>query len=484
MSDNTPDQREVASFADLVDQIAVDRGADKGQQWIAGPCGIAPDDAAHQDDKSKALAIGRPHRCRRCALPRNWVGLDVDSPMPDGRRLTAESFVALVDLLHRRSGVVYTTASHQPHAPRCRIVLELDRALPRDELIRASEQVRAGIDAAMVERGYSALPWDSSCDRLEQPLYLPIESSQLYRLEGSPIAVTDLMANAAPAADRSSAPPTHLAPATQADPYAVAALDRALRAIAAAPEGTRNEVLNREAHGLGGFVGQGRLSRTLVEIVLIEATRAAGWSEPGKTEATIRSGIVSGMQQPRTDGLPDQMLMSLGSVKETAPDKLKLVDLSGLRTAVIEGPKFVIEPLIPCGVLTLFGGHGGSGKSMLALAWAALVACGQGWAGLQSSGTRRCLFVSLEDPGETVRYRLRGVAEAYGLDFEAIERNLRVVDGADMDAALVSEVSEFGTRKLRPTARLHEVAELARGAGFIVIDNASDRKSTRLNSSH
>lgn len=472
-SDNTPNQHTAATFADFVAAIDSHRATGKGQHWFAGPFCEAPDDESHRDG-SKALAIGRPHRCRRCTQPRNWIGLDVDSPTADGCQLTAESFAALVQLLHRRSGAVYTTASHREGAPRCRVVLELDRPLPREELIRAAERVRAGIDAAMVGQGYSALPWDSSCDKPEQPLYAPVITSQFYRLEGQPIVVAELMADGPPAPDRTSLEPPRATPAAQADPYAIAAVDRALRAIAAAPEGARNDVINREAHGLGGFVGQGRLSRPLVENVLIEATRAAGWSEPGKTEATIRSGIVSGMQQPRTDGLPNQILMSLGSVKETAPDKLKLVDLSGLRTAVIEGPKFVIEPLIPCGVLTLFGGHGGSGKSMLALAWAALVACGQGWAGLQSSGTRRCLFVSLEDPGELVRYRLRGIAEVYGLDFEAIERNLRVVDGADMDAALVSEVSEFGTRKLRPTARLHEVAELARGAGFIVIDNASD----------
>ena len=110
---------------------------------------------------------------------------------------------------------------------------------------------------------------------------------------------------------------------------------------------------------------------------------------------------------------------------------------------------------------------------MLALTIAAHVAAGARWCGLDAEHGP-AVFVSLEDPAAMVRYRLRRIVPAYGLNPAAIAANLRVLDGADCDAALMREVSEYGTRRLVETAAMKALRERVTDARLIVVDNASD----------
>ena len=153
---------------------------------------------------------------------------------------------------------------------------------------------------------------------------------------------------------------------------------------------------------------------------------------------------------------------------------LHAVALDGLLTTPTPAPPFVIEGLVPARVVTLLGGHGGAGKSIVGLTLAAHVAGGaHTWADHRiADGT--ALYVSLEDSGEVVRYRLRKIVEEYGLDATRIARRLVVVDGTGADAALGFELNDMGQRRLALTAAHAEVAELAAGAKLVVIDNASD----------
>ena len=74
--------------------------------------------------------------------------------------------------------------------------------------------------------------------------------------------------------------------------------------------------------------------------------------------------------------------------------------------------------------VTLLGGHGGIGKSSLALGIAAHVACGRDFAGLPVTQSP-VVFVSLEDEAAIVRLRLRKVIEAYQLPPQAVLENMR-----------------------------------------------------------
>ena len=83
----------------------------------------------------------------------------------------------------------------------------------------------------------------------------------------------------------------------------------------------------------------------------------------------------------------------------------KTVDLIDLRTAQLKAIDWLIQGLLPRGYVTLLGGHGGSGKSLLALTWAAHIAHGCGWAGFEVT-KGRVLLASLEDGSELARDRL------------------------------------------------------------------------------
>lgn len=158
---------------------------------------------------------------------------------------------------------------------------------------------------------------------------------------------------------------------------------------------------------------------------------------------------------------------------ESAAPRLVGVSLSGLMHAPPESPQYVIQPVVPRGVVTLLGGHGGAGKSMLALTMAAHVASGWSLFGWQVT-PGIVLFVSLEDPGAVVRHRLRKIIQTHGFDAGLIADRVRVIDGTDADAALMTEINEFGSRHMVVTPAMLEVESAAEGADLIVIDNASD----------
>ena len=80
--------------------------------------------------------------------------------------------------------------------------------------------------------------------------------------------------------------------------YADSALVSELARICDAPEGTRNNELNRAAFGLGQLVGGGLLDLAPVEAALIAAGERAGL-DPGETARTVKSGLGKGMAQPR-----------------------------------------------------------------------------------------------------------------------------------------------------------------------------------------
>lgn len=148
--------------------------------------------------------------------------------------------------------------------------------------------------------------------------------------------------------------------------------------------------------------------------------------------------------------------------------------------ALAEPPVFLISQWVPRGTVTLLGAHGGAGKSTLALILAAHVACGASFCGHDVT-PGRTLFVSLEDPLGIVRYRLRRIVAAYGLDAESARQRVQLVDGAAMDAALAFEQREEGCVRLLPSVHFEQLSELARGFDLVVIDNASDAYDANAN---
>jgi hypothetical protein len=79
-------------------------------------------------------------------------------------------------------------------------------------------------------------------------------------------------------------------PADRSGAYLRAALGAELRAVATAPDGQRNDQLNRSAYALARFVAAGQLTEATLTAALTEAARHAGLG-PGETQRTIASAL-------------------------------------------------------------------------------------------------------------------------------------------------------------------------------------------------
>lgn len=74
-------------------------------------------------------------------------------------------------------------------------------------------------------------------------------------------------------------------------------IDASIRDVATAPEGQRNDTLNRAAYTLGGLVASGAADQAEVE-ALLEAAATTGGLESREIRGTIRSGLAAGMEVP------------------------------------------------------------------------------------------------------------------------------------------------------------------------------------------
>jgi hypothetical protein len=81
--------------------------------------------------------------------------------------------------------------------------------------------------------------------------------------------------------------------------YAEVALAEEVERVASAPEGTRNDTLNRAAFALGQLVAVGALDENEVFDALFDAALDAGLGK-GETARTIDSGLTAGMANPRS----------------------------------------------------------------------------------------------------------------------------------------------------------------------------------------
>jgi RecA-family ATPase len=109
-----------------------------------------------------------------------------------------------------------------------------------------------------------------------------------------------------------------------------------------------------------------------------------------------------------------------------------------------------VEGLIPARTVTLLGGDGGTGKSLIALQLAASTAAARPWLGLPVTAGR-AVYVSAEDDREELHRRLADIARAEGIAFDDLERlTLRSLAGED---ALLAHAQKNGTLSPTPLFR-------------------------------
>ena len=213
--------------------------------------------------------------------------------------------------------------------------------------------------------------------------------------------------------------------------------------------------------------------------------------------AVIAAGNLTGVTEQNRDAwraaqlLERQRQQEAAAHQEAEPDQdaeqqpgqaggLLEIPLGDVMSASLEPVRFALKPWLPRRHVTLFGGHGGIGKSSLALTMGAHVAAGLPFAG--HSGDRvPVLFVSLEDEPSIVRLRLRRIIESYNLDPSMVLPGMRLLDGTQAFSALMTEGDGFNDAPVF-TKAFHEIEQKAAGTGLIIIDNASDAFDANENS--
>lgn len=174
----------------------------------------------------------------------------------------------------------------------------------------------------------------------------------------------------------------------------------------------------------------------------------------------------------RPKQLPPDTSTSDADTSTDTPSALVPVDVDDVMTALPKPPGYVVAPWLPRRVVTLFGGHGGAGKTTLAVAIGAHVAAGEPLAGLEVERDK-VVVVSLEDEPAVMRLRLRRVIEEYQLNHFKVLENFTLLDGTEGYAALMAEGDGYNA-PTAPTATFQAMREQVAGAGLVIIDNASD----------
>ncbi len=188
--------------------------------------------------------------------------------------------------------LLYTTHSHQrvtkdhPKAEdRFRVIILLKEPIPADEYPRLFQW------ATVVSGGKC----DASCKDASRMHYLPAIA-----IKGAPFVFRNLVGDMLDwrAIDLRDDAPQPTAKKANKSRYADAAINSEVSRVLTAPQGDRNNALNKAAYYLGRLVGGGVLDQAEVTEVLTDAALQAGL-EDGETKATITSGLAAGVKNPR-----------------------------------------------------------------------------------------------------------------------------------------------------------------------------------------
>jgi RecA-family ATPase len=134
--------------------------------------------------------------------------------------------------------------------------------------------------------------------------------------------------------------------------------------------------------------------------------------------------------------------------------------------------EWLVDDLIPSGTVTLLGGDGGTGKSLLSLQLAAAVALGSPWIGRSVAGGK-AVYISAEDDEDELHRRIADVARAQGIELCELS-NLTLRSLAGLDALLAMQ--DGPSSVLRPSA-LFNALDLFLGdlgPSLVVLDTLAD----------
>ena len=146
---------------------------------------------------------------------------------------------------------------------------------------------------------------------------------------------------------------------------------------------------------------------------------------------------------------------------------------------VIPERQWLVPELIPANQVTMLGGDGGVGKSLLALQLAVATATGRDWIGLRPQ-SGRTIYLTAEDDQDELHRRLAAILSQQGITFSDLQ-NLTLRSLAGEDALLA--VADARSSTLKPTPLLAELDQTISdiGAGLLILDTLADLHSGQEN---
>ena len=239
-----------------------------------------------------------------------------------------------------------------------------------------------------------------------------------------------------------------------------------LELVGCIPEGGRNEWLYKRA---GDMVRQGMPINLLIEsLQALNEQRCAPPLERREVDQIARSAMTTSHGARELAQPFSAVNFPMAGAQSSS---LSPVNVADIFISPSPPPDFIWEGLIPRGVVTLLGAHGGTGKSMMALMLAVSVALGRQLWGCPTKQVK-ALFLSLEDSSSVVRHRLANICKNWSIDPDELHRWLHILDGTEYPELFVAEGRSEG-KLTQSYAEMVAMIE-SKGIGFLIVDNASD----------
>lgn len=230
------------------------------------------------------------------------------------------------------------------------------------------------------------------------------------------------------------------------------------------PQGQRNNVLferasTMRAAGLSAAVILAALSElnreSCVPPLDLEEVRTIAESASKYARGPVAHEVFAG----------DAPLPAGASLEKPAAAEWSVVSLD-VPAEAFEPVPHIVDRWIPQGEVTLFAGHGGHGKSYIALSMAVHVAIGRPFGPLPVHQAH-ALFYSAEDGAKVLQRRLVRICQHLGIAPAGLRGKLTLLDASDVDPTL------FRNAALPMLDRLRDFV-IQCGAALIIVDNGSD----------
>lgn len=160
---------------------------------------------------------------------------------------------------------------------------------------------------------------------------------------------------------------------------------------------------------------------------------------------------------------------------EAEARRSKFFVASSLAGLPVPERQWSVTGFVPTSTVTLLGGDGGTGKSLIALQLGVAAATGGSWLG-QPVTPGPALMLSAEDEREELHRRLAAICAAEGMGLDELDRlTLRSVAGED---ALLA-VLDRGSGAFEPTPLFHELDQRIgdEHPGIVILDTLADLHS-------